>query len=117
MSFLAAVKAMQIVVRMCWPRMGQQCYQDEVVKMLILSWINLLDDTQLDSDQPDIVAKIKLEIRNLAKMLDVSMKAMGGESLQEKVKVLVHQEPLLAKLFAGIDQTVGGKEDPSPVSG
>ncbi|KAJ2905476.1 uncharacterized protein MKZ38_005352 [Zalerion maritima] len=53
-SLIAATKAVQIVLRNCWPRMDQKHYQDEIVKMLTLSWINILDDVELAKNDPSM---------------------------------------------------------------
>jgi hypothetical protein len=41
---LATLKATQTMMTACWPRVGQQPWQNEILKALVLCWLHFTDD-------------------------------------------------------------------------
>lgn len=88
-----AIKSLGVVIANCWPRLKQPPYQDEIVKALIICYVNAHDDLAF-SEQFEHTSDSLLRI---AKMLFII--AGDEDSLRNKIAPLVEKEPVLADLF------------------
>ncbi|KAJ9155112.1 hypothetical protein NKR23_g2546 [Pleurostoma richardsiae] len=93
-SLLSAVRALQTTISTCWPRIARTPWQEEIIRILVLCWLNIQDAKVQGSD--DI---IKAELTKTANMLSAVATQAGQEDFQEKVAPLVAKEPLLSQLF------------------
>lgn len=95
---LSAITALQITITNCWPRLSQGIWQEEIIKMLVLSWLQLVDDSTLTSASEKTRRKALTELVEAAKMLAAVSKG-GNSPLDSKVPPLVSKEPKLEGLF------------------
>jgi len=97
-ALLSAIAALQATIANCWPRLSRGIWQDEIIKMLVLGWLHLVDDSTLASASKQTRDKVRAELVKAAKML-----AAAGETddtpLATKVAPLISKEPELAGLF------------------
>lgn len=96
----AALKSLNAVLTNCWPRLSTPAYQDELIKILVICFLNVHDEGK--DDLADVKATL---IKTAAVFLNASTPGTadkGGINPQEKVKSLITQEPLLADLFKQI---------------
>ncbi|KAK3944819.1 mitochondrial CCA tRNA nucleotidyltransferase [Diplogelasinospora grovesii] len=95
---LSAVRALQVVVLMCWPRFitpDQPC-ADNVLEAVVVCWLNVTD---ADAGQPN-AEEVQNKLRETAKLLSaIYNKTASGSSGGDVFKVLVDKEPRLASLF------------------
>ncbi|KAI1382419.1 hypothetical protein F4677DRAFT_440213 [Hypoxylon crocopeplum] len=94
-TLYSAAKLLQAVLRNCWPRIPH--YGNEVVKMLMLCWLNIEDEESFPSTGPS-ADDLKAELTKTADMLAAVMKA-AKEDLSERVNPLIEKEPHLSQLF------------------
>lgn len=89
------VNSLQVIIRNCWPRLASTpAYQDEIIKALVMCYLNMHDDNQGPG-----TAEVPLALT--ASMLSRVMTSGGGEgtTLADKVAPLIAREPVLADLF------------------
>ncbi|KAL8372427.1 hypothetical protein RB595_001974 [Gaeumannomyces hyphopodioides] len=96
-SLLAAIGALQAVIRNCWPRLGRPPWREEVVKSLVACWLRARDDVD-DAARKQASDSVCAELARTAKMLAAVTRAQGTE-LAELVGPLTAREPLLVGLF------------------
>lgn len=94
-SLLSAAQLLQAILRRCWPRIPHYC--NEIIKMLMLCWLNLDDENSVPPDSSTL-SKLKPELTKTADMLFAVMKAAQVD-LSERVDPLIEKEPQLEKLF------------------
>ncbi|KLU85945.1 hypothetical protein MAPG_04964 [Magnaporthiopsis poae ATCC 64411] len=98
-SLLAAIGALQAVIRDCWPRLGRPPWREEVVKSLVACWLRARDDDDAaDAARKQAGDSVCAELARTAKMLAAVTRAEGTE-LVELVAPLTTREPLLVGLF------------------
>ncbi|PSS02219.1 hypothetical protein BD289DRAFT_254770 [Coniella lustricola] len=91
----AALESLHAILTNCWPRLSTPAYQDELIKMLVVCFINIEEESK-----DDLVDIKKSIIKTAAIFMTASKTAdKGGDNLNAKVKPLIAQEPLLAALF------------------
>lgn len=91
-----ATKSLGIVIANCWPRLTQPPYQDEIIKALVICFLNTHDDLASNSK----LNHTQDWLTRLATMLIVT--AGDEEGLRDKVMPLVEKEPVLADLFKAL---------------
>lgn len=96
-SLLAAIGALQAVIRNCWPRLGRPPWREEVVKCLVACWLRARDDVD-DAARKQASDSVCAELARTAKVLAAVTRAEGTE-LAELVAPLTAREPLLVGLF------------------
>ncbi|KAL8399587.1 hypothetical protein RB594_000110 [Gaeumannomyces avenae] len=96
-SLLAAIGALQAVIRNCWPRLARPPWREEVVKSLVACWLRARDDAN-DASRKQASESVCAELACTAKMLAAVTRAEGTE-LTELVAPLTDREPLLVGLF------------------
>lgn len=93
---VAANETLQAVLTMCWPRLTQGPWQNEILKILVLCWINVLES--------DLVVQQRQEVQNglvrTANMLTATMRA-GEVDVESSIRPLIAGEPRLSGLFPG----------------
>lgn len=94
----SATNLLQAVLRTCWPRIPH--YRNDIVKMLMLCWLNIEDEESLSPDSPTAKELIS-GLANAADMLYAVTKAAHVD-LSECVNPLVEKEPQLTNLFKSI---------------
>lgn len=94
------VKALQVVIQNCWPRLVEGVWAEEVLVILVLGWVGLLDHDGGKGKEREkgAVDGIREELKKTAQML-AAVAETGGVDLAEKVKPLVAKEPGLAEMF------------------
>ena len=90
---LAAIESLQCTISVCWPRIAQSPTQDEVIRILVLCWLNINEDTA--SKPPNDVEGALVKT---ASMLAAALKANKIDTA-EKVAPLIAKEPRLESLF------------------
>ncbi|KAL1873131.1 hypothetical protein VTK73DRAFT_1042 [Phialemonium thermophilum] len=101
-SLLAAVAALQATIINCWPRLSQGVWQEEIMKMLIQSWLRLVDDDSPSTTNSEVRIQLRRELNKTAKMLAAVVAAGDDVPLAEKISPLVAKEAQLSGLFSGI---------------
>ncbi|KAI1098162.1 hypothetical protein F4804DRAFT_136679 [Jackrogersella minutella] len=91
----SATILLQSILRNCWPRIPHYC--DEVIKILMLCWLNI-EDEEWSSDDMTSVNGLKGLLTESADMLSAIMKAAQLD-FNERVGPLIKIEPQLSKLF------------------
>lgn len=91
----SAILLLQAILRACWPRIPRYC--NEIVKMLMLSWLNIADEESFQPDDDNANA-LKAKLAETADMLSAVMKAAHVD-LSERVMPLIEKEPQLDNLF------------------
>lgn len=91
-----ATKSLGIVVANCWPRLTQPPYQDEIIKALVMCFLNA-HDAQASNEQ---LKHTKDWLIRIATMIFIT--AGDANSLRNKVIPLVEKEPVLADLFVNL---------------
>ena len=90
---LAATESLQSIISVCWPRISQSPTQDEIIKILVLCWLNIHEETT--SKAPD---NVQSALVKTASMLAAALKANKIDTA-EKVAPLIAKEPRLEDLF------------------
>ncbi|KAI0889580.1 uncharacterized protein GGS22DRAFT_182924 [Annulohypoxylon maeteangense] len=98
-TLASATQLLQTILRNCWPRIPHYC--NEVVKILMLCWLNIEDEDSFSSTSP-IANDLKVELTKTADILSAVMKASKVD-FHERVGVLIEKEPQLSKLFRDIN--------------
>ncbi|CAK7562591.1 MAG: hypothetical protein SEPTF4163_000439 [Sporothrix epigloea] len=107
----AAIDALQATMAACWPRLANTPWQEETIKMLMLSWLHVVEGEEQEDSKTrsgadaSKVGKARAETRDLkmrliraADTLFAILKAAGIE-IAPTVDALVGSEPRLAELF------------------
>ncbi|KAI1801820.1 hypothetical protein F4811DRAFT_435080 [Daldinia bambusicola] len=94
-TLVSSTKLLQAVLQNCWPRIPHYC--DEIVKMLMLSWLNVDDEESLARDGA-AADELRPGLAQTATMLSAVMNAANVD-LEERVGPLVEKDPRLGKLF------------------
>jgi hypothetical protein len=93
---LAATRLLGSVMRCCWPRVPKYC--DDIVKILMLCWLNIEEDED-PAPAGDIKKdQLKSELTNAASMLYAVMDTEAS-TLSGRTAPLIEQQPLLKGLF------------------
>ena len=92
---LAAIESLQSTIAICWPRIAQSPTQDEIIKILVVCWLNVHDDKAAKPPGQIDEALIKT-----ASMLSEALKSAKVDPA-EKIAPLIAKEPLLEGLFKG----------------
>jgi hypothetical protein len=85
-------------MRNCWPRIPHYC--NDIIKLLMLCWLNIEDEESLLEDSN--ADELKSELTKAASMLSAVMEA-AGNNMQDRVAPLIKTEPGLAGLFRTTD--------------
>lgn len=83
------------ILSTCWPRLDQPTYQDELVKALVLCFLNVHDNLATNGDLKRIRSKLLI----LGRMLYTIGKNSHGTRLADQVAPLIAKESLLRELF------------------
>ncbi|KAH8912820.1 hypothetical protein BR93DRAFT_922790 [Coniochaeta sp. PMI_546] len=108
-TLMQGVRALQVVIENCWPRLVEGVWAEEMLGMVVVAWVHLLDQGgggMKGAGGKEDIEGIRGELRKTAAMLAAVAKA-GGIDLAEKVKLLVAKEPALAELFGLSEVSVG----------
>lgn len=105
-TLLSAVKALQAVLRNCWPRlMTGSVWQDEIINALVMCWLNLDEPTNNISD--DSLEEVRKELVTSFQALSAIARTEGTD-LSARVEPLVAKAGSLAGLFLGlVDDDMG----------
>ncbi|KAI1466957.1 uncharacterized protein F4812DRAFT_71759 [Daldinia caldariorum] len=98
-ALISSIKLLQAVLLTCWPRIPHYC--NEIVKMLMLSWLNISDEAEsssFTSDSSPIANELKTGLIQTATMLSAIMNA-ANVNFGERVDPLVEKDPRLSELF------------------
>ncbi|KAF3767499.1 hypothetical protein M406DRAFT_252813, partial [Cryphonectria parasitica EP155] len=95
---LSALHSLESLISICWPRLSTPAYQDELVKALVVCFLNVHDEKSNDSDKDLVLIQTTL-IRTAAMLSNAIKSGQEGDGLKGKVAPLIAQEPLLADLF------------------
>ncbi|KAI1499362.1 hypothetical protein F5X99DRAFT_419961 [Biscogniauxia marginata] len=98
-SLLSATKLLQAILCSCWPRVPR--YFNEIVKMLMLCWLNVEDEDAFPDGGPSRT-QLKDELTRTSQMLSAIMKAAESD-MSERVSPLIEKEPQLRNLFGDHD--------------
>lgn len=90
-ALLSAMLLLQAVLQACWPRVPHYC--NEIIKTVMLSWLNIENEDALPSRE-----KLKQQLIKTAEMLSVIMGAAKLD-ISDRVRPLVTKEPQLGPLF------------------
>ncbi|KAM7186884.1 mitochondrial CCA tRNA nucleotidyltransferase [Rhypophila sp. PSN 637] len=129
-TLVAAIKALQATLAICWPRLCASPWQDETLNALVMCWLNVHDFEQ-DQPQPKTsnqTAEIKQQLTVSASALNAVLKTRAGaaatsdpqqdeqaeDPLDEIISPLVSKEPLLAGLFSYPAQQPRKPSNPPP---
>ena len=108
-TLAAAITGLREVVLVCWPRLSEPLWGDEILRIIIVCWLNVLEHEQ---DQKGVSAGKRSQNRapgmddNLKKQLSVSAKQLlsvweaDDVDVVAKIKLLTAKEPRLIGLFA-----------------
>lgn len=100
-TLTSATKLLQAILRNCWPRIQHYC--NEIIKMLMLCWLNIEDEESFPHNSP-IANDLKSNLTQTARMLSAIMKAAQID-FRRRVDPLIEKEPRLSKLFGEINST------------
>ncbi|KAK4640435.1 hypothetical protein QC761_602910 [Podospora bellae-mahoneyi] len=105
-TLLSAVKALQAVLRNCWPRlMTGSVWQDEIINALVMCWLHLDEPTNNISD--DSLEEVRKELVTSFQALSAIARTEGTD-LSARVEPLVAKAGSLAGLFLGlVDDDMG----------
>ncbi|KAI0854093.1 hypothetical protein F5Y00DRAFT_876 [Daldinia vernicosa] len=95
----SATNLLQAILRNCWPRIQHYC--NEVIKMIMLCWLNIEDEESLPPNSP-IANDLKSRLTQTANMLSAIMKAAQID-FRQRVDPLIEKEPQLKELFGGMN--------------
>ncbi|OTB14123.1 hypothetical protein K445DRAFT_23904 [Daldinia sp. EC12] len=95
-TLASGTELLQTILLNCWPRIPYYC--NEIVKMLMLCWLNIEDEESFARDSP-IAQELKYGLSQTATLLSAIMKA-AKVNFGERVDPLVEKEPRLGKLFS-----------------
>ncbi len=95
-TLLSAITVLQAIISNAWPRISDGPWKDEILKALVLAWLNLRDGVS-KSTESDRVAS---ELIKTTTLLSAVTKT-AHSSLPSQAALLVSEEPALAPLFAG----------------
>ncbi|CAK7211279.1 hypothetical protein SEUCBS140593_001125 [Sporothrix eucalyptigena] len=106
----AAIDALQATLTNCWPRLANTHWQEEAIKMLMLSWLHVVEEEEQEKGKQRTgtkaeKAKAEEETANLKTRLilaaDTLLAILKAASVDVRATVgpLVDQEPCLAALF------------------
>ncbi|KAK6953908.1 hypothetical protein Daesc_003870 [Daldinia eschscholtzii] len=101
-TLVSGTKLLQTILLNCWPRIPYYC--NEIVKMLMLCWLNIEDEESFARGSPT-AHELKSKLSQTATMLSAIMKA-ANVNFRERVDPLVEREPRLGKLFLGRDEVI-----------
>lgn len=91
-----AIKSLGVVIANCWPRMAQGPHQEEILKALVVCFLNAHDDLAANKQ----LEHTKDLLVRVATML--SIVADDRDSLSTRVTPLIEKEAVLADLFKTI---------------
>ncbi|KAH8879445.1 poly A polymerase C-terminal region-like protein [Thozetella sp. PMI_491] len=93
-TLLAAIAALQAILSNAWPRISDGPWKDEILKTLVITWLNVQEDPKPAED------RIAAELIKTTNMLSTITKT-AHSSLVSHAAPLVSKDPTLAPLFAG----------------
>ncbi|CAK7220914.1 hypothetical protein SBRCBS47491_004349 [Sporothrix bragantina] len=106
----AAVNALQTTMAACWPRLANTQWQEETIKMLMLSWLHVVEEEEQEKSKARSgvredkakaekeTADLKARLVHAANTLLAILKAAGVDTAAA-VDPLVDSEPRLGALF------------------
>ncbi|KAK3955130.1 hypothetical protein QBC32DRAFT_381238 [Pseudoneurospora amorphoporcata] len=107
-TLLSAIKALQAVLATCWPRIPNSPWQDEIINLLVLCWLNL----GTSDNFPTIREALVQTADALAAVLATEMEdGKPTINLSEVVAPLVAKEPSLSQVFSATASNE--KQDPA----
>ncbi|EAA32531.3 hypothetical protein GE21DRAFT_6288 [Neurospora crassa] len=100
-TLLSAIKALQVVLATCWPRIPNSPWQGEIINSLVLCWLNLHASDSVEDTFPAIRQALIHTADALAAVLATEVEeGKPAISLSEVVEPLVAKEPCLSQLFS-----------------
>lgn len=88
-----ATKSLGVVMANCWPRLMQSPYQDELIKAVVVCFLNTHDELKSNEE-------LKVTEDSLIRIATILCITAGDKnSLRSKVEPLIDKEPVLAELF------------------
>ena len=96
----AGIDALQATLTTCWPRLAKTPWQEETLKMLMLSWLHVEEDDESGAKVKDNkeTAELKARLVRVADTLMAILKAAGVD-IDATVRPLVAREKRLTALF------------------
>ncbi len=92
-AVVAAVGALRATIGACWPRLAKTPWQEEVLKMLMLCWLNMEEETETPETK-----ELRVQLMRAADMQLAVMRAAGVD-VGASVGPLVARGPRLGGLF------------------
>ena len=107
-TLAAAIEGLREVVLVCWPRLSEPIWRDEILRMIIVCWLNVLEHEQGQKGVPAGKRSQNRapDVENLKKQLSISTKQLlsvweaDDVDVVAKIKLLTAKEPRLVDLFA-----------------
>lgn len=90
-----AAKTLQSTIGACWPRLVGTPWEDELIRILVVSWLRVEDDTSHTAD----AVLVKTELKRATAMF-AAVSATADVDLKQKAAPLIAKEPRLDSLFA-----------------
>ncbi|OAA68345.1 hypothetical protein SPI_00540 [Niveomyces insectorum RCEF 264] len=99
-AVVAATDALQTTMVNCWPRMADTPWQEEIIKMLMLCWLNVQEDHGGEERRREKEDNKDLSAR-LVRAADTLLAIMRAADVNVAAKIgpLIAKEPRLADLF------------------
>ncbi len=90
-TLTATNQALQATIAACWPRLANTPWQEELLKVLVVCWLNVHDNTKFPHIDKDLV--------QTANMLSAVM-TVAKVDMAATIGPLVAREPQLGILFS-----------------
>ncbi|KAI0438800.1 hypothetical protein F4803DRAFT_81694 [Xylaria telfairii] len=97
-TLLSAIHLLQAVLQTCWPRVPHYC--NEIIKIAMLSWLNIEDDSSSTKESTKV--ELKQQLIRTIEALSAIMTAAKLE-MSERVRPLVAKDPQLRCLFTSCE--------------
>ncbi|KAI1178819.1 hypothetical protein F4777DRAFT_575765 [Nemania sp. FL0916] len=98
-TLLHVTQLLQVVLLTCWPRIPHYC--NEIIRSMMLAWLNIEDDDDFPSDTPT-KAELKQELTRTVEMLS-AVAVAAKLDMSDRVGPLVAKEPKLRPLFVSCE--------------
>jgi hypothetical protein len=94
---LAALATLQTTMTICWPRLGQEHWRNEILRALVLCWLHFHEEGEDGSD--DVEQKLIKAAKTLGAIAQSITSNNADAEPSNPIAPLVAKEPSLRRLF------------------
>lgn len=102
-AILSASKALNATLLNCWPRLSDSGHAGQIMRIIVLCWLNLHDNGVVPRPAPAQADAINRELSRTAALLESIWAQRGLDPPGQWAEVL-QRKPELAELFPGLTQ-------------